>query len=110
MVAQGRRLAAAADQSPVNSLRAGAGQRPPLWGQGNDTRGLRFAASYRPQAAAYATSSSLLMRSALRNLTSESLTLKVGLVVRVVTSEFLSAAFSPCLLTPMVASSTRKMS
>src|SRR5271169_7008849 len=55
-------------------------------------------------------SSSILMRSDFRNLRSWSLILNSGLVDRVVTSEVLSDDFSPCLLTPMVASRTRKMS
>src|ERR1700734_1684438 len=55
-------------------------------------------------------SSSILMRRDLRNLRSWSLILNSGLVERVVTREVLSEDFSPCLLTPMVASRTRKMS
>src|SRR5205807_8848772 len=39
-----------------------------------------------------------------------SLILNSGLLLSVVTSEVLSPGFSPCLLTPIVASSTRKMS
>src|SRR4029077_18643293 len=55
-------------------------------------------------------SSSILMRSDFRNLRSWSLILNSGLVDRVVTREVLSEDFSPCLLTPMVASRTRNMS
>ena len=44
------------------------------------------------------------MRRDLRNFRSWSLTLNSGLVESVVTSEVLSEDFSPCLLTPMVAS------
>src|SRR5271157_2741460 len=55
-------------------------------------------------------SSSILMRSDFRNLRSWSLTLNSGFVDNVVTSEVLSVGFSPCLLTPIVASRTRKMS
>src|SRR5271157_2300793 len=55
-------------------------------------------------------SSSILMRSDLKNLRSWSLTLNSGFVDNVVTSEVLSVGFSPCLLTPIVASRTRKMS
>src|SRR3984893_3118526 len=50
------------------------------------------------------------MRSDFRNLRSWSLILNSGLVERVVTREVLSEDFSPCLLTPMVASRTRNMS
>src|ERR1700726_3271091 len=50
------------------------------------------------------------MRRDFRNLRSWSLILNSGFVDRVVTSEVLSDDFSPCLLTPMVASSTRKIS
>src|ERR1700733_12209874 len=55
-------------------------------------------------------SSSILMRRDFRNFRSWSLILNSGLVERVVTREVLSEVFSPCLLTPMVASSTKKMS
>src|SRR5580693_6836870 len=55
-------------------------------------------------------SSSILMRRDLRNFKSWSLILNSGLVERVVTRDVLSEDFSPCLLTPMVASRTRKMS
>src|SRR5712692_4073160 len=50
------------------------------------------------------------MRSDFRNLRSWSLILNSGLLVSVVTREVLSPDFSPGLLTPIVASSTRKMS
>src|SRR6202050_793038 len=58
----------------------------------------------------YYFSSSILMRSDFRNFRSWSLILNSGLVERVVTRDVLSEDFSPCLLTPMVASRTRKMS
>src|SRR5712692_9105036 len=50
------------------------------------------------------------MRRDFRNFRSWSLILNSGLLVRVVTMEVLSLDFSPGLLTPIVASSTRKMS
>src|SRR6266853_5033754 len=55
-------------------------------------------------------SSSILMRRDFRNFKSWSLILSSELVLRVETREVLSVECSPCLLTPMVASSTRKMS
>jgi PEGA domain len=57
-----------------------------------------------------AASSSILIRRDFRNFISWSLTLSSGLLLRVVTIEVLSGDFSPGLLTPIVASSTRKMS
>src|SRR5258708_23049673 len=53
---------------------------------------------------------SILMRRDFRNFKSWSLILSSELVLRVETREVLSVECSPCLLTPMVASSTRKMS
>src|SRR6185503_5649172 len=77
-----------------------------------DDRRVGFPEVWRPRSDArrYAASFSILMRSDFRNLRSWSLILNSGLVVRVVTREVLSSDFSPGLLTPMVASSTRKMS